>query len=135
MTQLPETPMTPHEAVVAWGTAAAAAQAAAEWVRAAAFAYVAAAGEYYDTPPTQEAAEGRRAAAVVAAGVETGALATYDRACEHAMFLRGAVCDAYARAGFLWAFEALGTLAPDRLGWTPDLEDALDALLAAPVRP
>lgn len=73
--------------------------------------------------------------AMRAAGTaEEAAYAVYDDAAEVAVSARGAVCDAYDHAGFPQAFLVLEAIAPHWKDWSPDLEDALAALLSAPAR-
>jgi len=129
--------MTPHEAMAAWGITVAAAQAARVLADHAGDAYDKAAlaedacyGHSEDVEEELVTVAGR-----AARGAANDAYATYAGAFEAAVSARAAVCDAYVSAGRPRAVLALGAIACGALDWSPDLEDALDALLRDPVRP
>ena len=110
------TALTPHDAMAAWGAAVDARSAArASWK---------AAERAYDVNNVEERERTARAAD------DAGDVYNATRRLPSAA--RRAVCDAYTQAGFPQAFRVLRTIAPGALGWTPDLEAVLAALLEAP---
>jgi len=126
----------PHEAMVAWGAAAVAAQAEQVRFHAAEAAYDGASrarrrhGDHAGVPhATLFKAE------VAAGEAEMHAWDAFYDAAGAATVARSSVCHAYTHAGVPQAVPALDTVAPGGLGWSPGLEDALTALLSDPVRP
>jgi len=126
--------MTPHDAMVAWGAAAAAALEAWAPFHAAEEAHAAAAKDYY----AAACARARDAAGAVPAAKQAmrATFPVYDAARLVAAAARERAVESYVAAGLFASASALQQLFPRTLdGYSPDLEDALDALLLAPVRP
>jgi len=120
--------------MVAWGAAAVAAQAKRQQFAEAEDAYDKAGKVRSGYGGHSEDVEVALSAAVRAAGTaEMRAYAAYYVAFEAAVSARAAACDAYIQAGLPQAVQALGTVARNELDWSPDLEDAVTALLTPPV--
>jgi len=127
--------MTPHGAMMAWGAAATTAREVLASFHAAEEAYDTAGRACCSYSGHSGVVEAGLLKAQRAAGTaEMRAYAAYYGAREVAVSARAAVCAAYTHAGFPQAVRALDTIARDELDWSPGLEDAMTALLSAPVR-